>query len=73
MRKYITIIFAITGVLFAGCSTPRQATKWEYKEVGYLSEVNKMADEGWDVAGYSAFVDTGNHNYQRYLMKRQKQ
>ena len=32
-----------------------------------------MADQGWDVAGYTAYVDTGNHTYQRYLLKRPKQ
>ena len=74
MRKAITIIFATVGLLLTGCSTTHHhATKWEYKEVSRLPDVNKMADEGWEVAGYAAYVDTGNYSHQRYLMKRPKQ
>lgn len=74
MLKRITIICVALALFLTGCSTttPR-VTTWEYKEVSRISEVNTMANQGWDVAGYTAYVDPGNHTHQRYLMKRPKQ
>lgn len=72
MRKCVMLIVGVAGLFLAGCVAPR-ATKWEYKEVSRIPDVNKAADEGWEVAGYAAYVDTITHHYQRFLLKRPKQ
>lgn len=73
MKKTFALIFAVSTLLVAGCCTTSHNTKWEYKTVNTVADVNKLADEGWLVAGFSGYVDTGNFDMTKFLLKRKKQ
>lgn len=71
MKKSITLIFALSALLLAGCcSTHRHVTQWEYKQVfAQVSDegLNKLADEGWSVVCCGT-SQTGSF----YVLKRAK-
>ena len=67
MKKSL-ILIAACGFLLAGCCTVPKATKWEYRTSSSLSEVNRLADQGWTVVNFTA-PDGGNW---QYLLKRAK-
>jgi hypothetical protein len=83
MKKHSAFGLVASTLFLAGCCSTHHVTKWEYKEVYSLDQLNKAASDGWVVAGYSAYtgVDvTPNapiqyqfHDSARYLLKRPKQ
>jgi hypothetical protein len=73
MKKHIALIFAASSLLLASCSTTAHHAKWEYQTVYSLAQANQWTDQGWVVAGFSAYVDTGNHDMTAFLLKRPKQ
>ncbi len=70
MKKYTAVLVAVSMLLVAGCCTTHHATKWEYKTASTIDEVNRSSGEGWVVVGFSAYTDAGNHDYQKFLLKR---
>jgi major membrane immunogen (membrane-anchored lipoprotein) len=72
MKTKIGLVVVASALLLTGCSTNHIA-KWDYRRVGDVSTdyINKMADEGWVVAGFSVSSDGGNRNVD-YLLKRPK-
>ena len=73
MKTSIALLCAVSTLLVAGCCTTSHHTKWEYKTVNTVADVNKLADEGWLVAGFSGYVDTSNSDMTKFLLKRKKQ
>ena len=69
MKKALLMLMAAGGLMFAGCSTARHATRWEYRHATNLAEVNRLAEEGWTVVSF-AMPDSGAW---QYLLKRAKQ
>jgi hypothetical protein len=67
MKKSLLLITAC-GFLLAGCCTAHHTTKWEYRMSSDLSEVNRLADQGWTVVNF-AMPDAGPL---LYLLKRAK-
>ena len=56
MKKFVALTFAASTLILAGCCTVHQghaATKWEYQIVYNLSDVNKLAEQGWSLAAFS--------------------
>ena len=47
MKKSIVFIFATSTLFLAGCCSVHHATIWEYKTVGSIDDVNKLASHGW--------------------------
>lgn len=67
------LAFLASATLIIGCSTPRQATRWEYKTItvaNYLVDVklNEMSAEGWILAGFSR--NEGGSNNTTLVMKK---
>jgi hypothetical protein len=65
MKRPVMPLFAVAGLLLAGCCTHR-ATDWEYKTTfegpgtgGGDQVINSLAAQGWSVVGFSA-SDSGN-------------
>jgi len=74
MKKTAALIFAASTLFLAGCCTTHgpASTKWEYKTVYDISQVNQLAGQGWSLAGFSAFHDGGTSGT-LYVMKHPKQ
>jgi len=73
MKKTITLLFAASTLSLAGCSTAHHehtATRWEYQKVYTVGAVNKAAEDGWVVTGFSTFDASQT---EIYLLKRPKQ
>ncbi|HEY5505646.1 MAG TPA: hypothetical protein VIK28_10855 [Sedimentisphaerales bacterium] len=79
MKKSITLIFAASTLLLAGCCTTHRdhaTTKWEYMKVYSIDQANQRTADGWVVAGFSAYIDSPNTQFSQteiYLLKRPKQ
>jgi len=67
MKKALPLI--VCGLLFAGCCTSHQVTKWEYRMADTLPEVNQLADQGWIVVNFFMPAQGGPN---QYLLKRPK-
>ncbi len=50
MKKAIALTFAASTLFLAGCCTVHHATIWEYKTVGSIEDVNRLASQGWTLA-----------------------
>ena len=68
MKLSIVHLFAAGMLLLAGCSTVHHATKWEYREVMSITEVNQLADQGWSVVNFTS----ASPGPTQYLLKRAK-
>jgi protein involved in sex pheromone biosynthesis len=80
MKKHIALGLVASTLFLAGCCTTHNVTKWEYKEVTSLEQVNKAAADGWTVVDLSAHTRTDVYSsgptYSEvtiYLLKRPKQ
>jgi len=78
MKKHIALGLVASTLFLAGCCTTSHVTKWEYKKVYGIEQVNKWAADGWVVSGFSTFIDTTDSRTPHdtteiYLLKRPKQ
>lgn len=73
MKKHIALVFVAGTLFLAGCCTTSRQTQWEYRTVSRIQQINELAAQGWVVAGFSGYVDTGNHDMTQFLLKRKKQ
>ena len=71
MKKASALLFATaTLVLAEGCNNHR---KFEYQVVNNISEVNRLADQGYEVDKYIVNEISGTQtHYDYFLMKRPK-
>ena len=69
VKKSLPLILTCGVLMAAGCSTAHHVTKWEYRMVKSLKDVNELADEGWTVVDF-AIPGQGGPN--EYLLKRAK-
>jgi hypothetical protein len=65
MNKTFALTLAASALFLAGCSTTHHVTKFEYKEVWPLDQVNELAKQGWRVV--SVMHSDGSSD--RYLME----
>jgi len=73
MKKHIALGLVASTLFLAGCCTGHHAVVWQYQTVGSLDMANKWAADGWVVAGYTMYVDTGSITREGFLLKRPKQ
>jgi protein involved in sex pheromone biosynthesis len=78
MKKHIALGLVASTLFLAGCCTSRHAVVWQYQTVGSITEVNKLATEGWVAAGYTRYVepattDHGAITWDSFLLKHPKQ
>ena len=74
MKQFSAVLGVALVLLLAGCCTTHRSTRWEYKTVSSETDVNRLAGEGWVVAGFSTYFDTiAKRDYEQFLLKRPRQ
>jgi hypothetical protein len=76
MKTYIVLLLVAGSLCLQGCSTTNHenaGSKWEYRVVSNLEEVNRMAANGWVVAGFSMAVQPSGNTEEFYLIKHPKE
>jgi outer membrane lipoprotein SlyB len=69
MKTMLAVVTAVTSLSLTGCSTTQNATTWEYRMAGSISEVNLLSEQGWTVVNFSM---PGQGGPNQYLMKHAK-
>ncbi|MCU0771133.1 MAG: hypothetical protein MUE94_05080 [Verrucomicrobia bacterium] len=72
MKKTIALIVAAISLALSGCCTARHSTIWEYQTVTNISDVNRLAAEGWTLAGFSSQGNGAVLDRLVYVMKHPK-
>ena len=75
----LLLTLAVSSTLLLGCRTPQEHGRWEYKTITVYSdasskvdpELNRLAQEGWSVVGFSRNLDGGNFS-SSFVLKRKK-
>jgi hypothetical protein len=70
--KFLMLAVA-SAFLLTGCCTSHRVTAWEYTTVRSIDAVNALAKEGWSVAGFTEYQNSGNPITQVFVMKRPRQ
>jgi hypothetical protein len=69
VKKNIALGLVASTLFLAGCCTAHHTTKWEYKEVSNLGEVNTLCKTGWSLAN----VNHHEGGSDTYLVKHEVQ
>lgn len=67
----------VAGTLFlAGCSTPRQAARWEYQTVldsdASADKLNQLGAQGWKVISFNPYAGPDGSRHIICLLQRPK-
>ncbi len=78
MKNLIAVLIAAGAIILGGCCTAHQTTKWEYKRLAGVpgtsdNTINQMAEQGWQVVGFSEYGAPDGTIRGGYLLKRPKQ
>lgn len=77
MKK--AMILCVLAAMIAGCasSNPTVAQRWEYKRVDsqpfgsfVQARLDEIANEGWEIVGFSNTVDASGGHYSEMILKR---
>lgn len=69
MRRMTAVASVAIGLFLAGCCTGHHHTRWEYREVWQLEEVNVLCKAGWSLY----LADRSDTGTSRYLLRHELQ